>query len=166
MATKNKKIKIELTPQQFRDLLLLVSLGTFVKESVDDITGEDYTKTNQTLESLCRLAYEHGLNNLVEKFEDHFVPTASLEKEEEAIIDMFTEDSFWEDLVLYLGRRDFLRSLTNKEIVKLAKVQWLPDKVRRFYRKWEEEFTKHGLARLDIVPNPDLDNKKGDKDIG
>ena len=164
MASKNKKIKIELTPQQFHDLLLFVSLGTFMKEGVDEITGEDYNKTRRILNSLYRLAYKHELDNLVEKFKNYFLPTTSLEQEEEAIIDTFIEDSFWENLVTYLGRRDFFRFLSNEERINLAKTQWLPDNIRQFYQKWEEEFANHGLNRLGIVSDSDLNDKEEDKD--
>ena len=161
---KNKKIKIELTPQQFRDLLLLVGLGTFMKESVDELLDKDLTKTNQTLKSLYRLAYEHGLNNLVEKFENHIVPTTPLAKEEAFIIDTFIEDHFWDALVTHLGKRDFYRSLTDQEKIDLMQNQWLPDKVYEFYQKWEEEFDKHGLERLGIVFGLDLNDKEEDTD--
>ncbi len=164
MATKNKKIKIELTLKQFHDLLLLVSLGTFMKEGVDEVTGEDFRKTRRILNSLYRLAYKNGLDNLVEKIEDYFFPTTALEQEEEVIIDTFIEDSFWETLVTYLGRRDFFRFLSNEKRINLAKTRWLPECIRPFYREWEEEFAKHGLDRLGIIPDSDLNNEEEDKD--
>ena len=112
--------------------------------------GEDWKIEDQYLPFL-KLARNLGYSNLIEIFNGSLIPSNRLCKKEEEIISKYTDDEFWNDLEVRLGQRDFTESLTKEEIENIKKNFWLPDRVHKYYRKYEKEFGKYGIQRLRIM---------------
>jgi hypothetical protein len=147
---KRNRILVKLTPKEFEKLLLLVCIGTYIKEAVDEMRGEDIKKTREIEDLLLKITIQKKLNHLAEEFMETVVPTDGFEEKYMQILEKFLEDDFWDRLVLYLGQRDFWRRLSEKEKEKVKKQKFLPDRIEEFYGKWEREFEKYGLERIEI----------------
>ncbi|MFA5838942.1 MAG: hypothetical protein WC849_03325 [Candidatus Paceibacterota bacterium] len=147
-------MKIELTKEQYKELLLLVLLGSWVRGGVADIRGE-YSKEMDELEEhlLCE-AKNFGLADSVEQFEGHIVPSDRLSKEYEEIIEEYNDDEFWGGLSRRLGQRDFERTVTKEEKQYMKDNNgWFPERIHEIYEKYEKEFEKYGIDRLEIKEN-------------
>jgi len=68
----------------------------------------------------------------------------------ERALEEYNEAEFWEALMVQMGKRDFFRSMTEKEKHVLEEEAWLPERIQEMYQKYDDEFSKHGLERLEI----------------
>jgi len=147
---KNDTLKIEFSREDFKDLLLLVLIGTYLKEAVEEIEGKDFEKTREIEKFLLKCAYDKNWNEIAEVFYNNLVPTEELCQEYERIIDEFNNDQFWYELSRRLGQRDFEREMTEEDKEFIKKEGYLPDKINQYYQKYEKEFEKYGIERLEI----------------
>lgn len=146
-------MKIELTKNQYRDLLLSVIIGEYIREAVDEQNGKDIRNTHDMENYLMSLAKDFDSEDMVENFEGEFlVPSDKVIKEyHDHYIEEFEEESFWHNLITRLGQRDFDKNATKAELEKVKKNEgWLTDVIDTYYEKYENEFEKNGVGRLGI----------------
>lgn len=140
-------MKFELTESQYRTLVKVVYLGTWMVNATK--TGEDIDQTFEDMEQLVfALSKEIDMSDWIEyddKFEKYF-PTRYLEDEVHQFIKEYDDDVFWEELINRLARRDLFREI--------GPVSQLSDDnfSRQFELEaaYEKEFAKHGLKNLEI----------------
>ncbi len=147
-----KTINLNLSEEQFRDLLICVLIGSWVKESVLSYSDENYGQIKID-KLLLNIAKQEKLDELFEEFNGEILPSNLLADEAEKIIDDFSEDEFWHNLVIYLGKRDFWRTVNGEEAEEIAKSKIMPKRIDSFYKKYEDEFAQHGIERLEINEN-------------
>lgn len=143
-------MQLDLTKEQFKELLLNVMIGVYVRGAVADSRDEDFQQYEEFEKFLLEQARKAGWEEFVEDFRNTILPSDSLSEEEEEIMEAYDEDEFWHRLNLLLGQRDFYRSLGKEEAKELKKSHRLPDRVHEFYQKWWEEFEQYGIERLEI----------------
>ena len=152
--TKNKeKIAVEVTKKDFKELLLATMLYSWVRGGLADQKGEDFKQYERLEEILLRVADEHGFVDIAEKFKGTLVPADTLSHTIEDLVEESDDDTFWHELVVRLGKRDFYQTLTSEEKHALAKEDWLPERVQEIYEKYEQEFEEYGLGRLTLDEN-------------
>ena len=134
--------------------MLLVLLGSWVRGDVADMRGE-YSKEMDELEEylLCE-AKNFNLGDLAEQFEGHTAPSDELSEKYEEIIEEYNDDEFWTQLSRRLGQRDFARTINKEEGQHMKDNDgWFPERIHEIYEKYDKEFEKHGIDRLEIKEN-------------
>lgn len=145
-------MKINLTKKQYRDLLLSVVIGTYIRESVDEQNGRDFREVSEVQDYLISLAKEFDAEDLTQNFEGHLMISDKLSEEyHDLYIEEFEEESFWFNLINRLGLRDFSKHATQEErqVVK-DNEGWLSGVIDPYYAKYEKEFEKYGIERLTV----------------
>jgi len=144
-------MKIDLTEKQFKELLLLVSIGTYIKGAIEDMKGKYYDEA-RVMGYLLGYAKEFGLEDMAEIFEGKLIQSDKFSEKVDKMMDEYDEDEFWHRLVMYLGKRDFFRETTKEELAEIKKDEfgWLPKKIQEYYARYEKEFEGHGVERLGI----------------
>lgn len=142
---------MSLSEQEFRELVLLVAIGAHVRNGVLDSNDEYEPSRDEMLEKkLLALAAEAELP-FVKKHADHYDVDMSLEMEQLDIIDAYDDDTFWDELEVRLGQRDFDRTMTPLDDQFLSENHGLlPDRIHAIYDQYAEEFEKYGIDRLEI----------------
>ena len=146
-------MKIEISKEQLTEMLLSAMFYNWILGGLADSKGEDFEKYEKLEGFLLKVARENNLNDLVEEFHDTLVPTDELSKFQEEIMEEYDEDTFWHELEVALGKRDFWRTVTPEEKEEMKKKDWLPERIREIYGKYTKEFEKYGIDRLEIKNN-------------
>jgi len=144
-------MKIEFTKKQYRELMLLVLLGSWVRGGVADINGKYTPKMDEIEDYLAEQAQEAGLDYLIEDFEGKIMSCETLSKQCEKIIEEYNDDEFWIQLERRLGQRDFYRTITDEEKREMKENNgWFPERIHKIYKKYEDEFIKNGVDGLEV----------------
>ena len=146
-------MQIELSKEQFKEILLAAMLYSFIRGGLADDKGEDFKKYEELENYLLKIAEENGCKNLVEEFHDQLIPSDELSELEEEIMSDYDDDALWSELITRLGRRDFFRTVTPDEDKEMGKRDWLPDRAQGFFDKYNKEFEENGVERLEIKEN-------------
>jgi hypothetical protein len=146
---------LEIDPADYRTLLEMVNLATYVSQYHARGGREDWLEAFDTLsDKILARAEEFGCGDLVEEDaeSDHLVPVLDYEEEsfyKECVDDML-DRCFWEDLVGRLSDRDMARSM--------GKTKWenLPEaeKAKRREKQdqvWWKEFESNGIENLECI---------------
>jgi len=144
-------MELKLNNEQFRELLIDVVIGTYIREAVLDARGEDFEDVGKLQEYLLFVAKDFNAEDMVENFKGSLIPSEKVcEEYHDKNIEEYNDNEFWHRLETDLGKRDFLKTLTDEERKKIEKDGWLPDRVNEFYDRYAKEFEKHGIERLYI----------------
>lgn len=146
---------LEIDPKDYRTLLEMINLATYVSQYHARGGREDWLEAFDTLsDKILAKAGEFGCGDLVEEDteSDHLVPVFDYEEEsffKECVDDML-DRCFWEDLVGRLTDRDMARSLGQ------AKWESLPETEKAKRREkndqvWWKEFEAHGIENLECI---------------
>ena len=145
-------MRIELSRDQYRDLLLTVIIGTYIREAVAEMHEEDMDKINALQTFMLSQASNFSSDDMVENFEGVLIPSEKVcEQYHDDIIEEYNNEEFWHRLETDLGHRDFWKTVSNEEHRQIEKDEWLPDRVHKFYEKYEQEFETNGIKNLKIV---------------
>lgn len=155
-------MKINLTKKQYRDLLLSVVIGTYIRGAVDEQEGKDFSKVEEVEKYLFSLAKEFDSEDLVEEFHDRLIPSQTMiEEYHDHYIEEYDEDHFWHELTTRLGQRDFETHATDEERKKVEENDgWLFDVIDKYYQRYDDEFEKRGIERLVLLDLKTAPKKK------
>ena len=69
----------------------------------------------------------------------------------QGVMNDYDDEIFWDKLELCLGKRDFLRTITEEEKKQIKKNDgFLPDRIHEIYDRWRDKFEKNGIERLEL----------------
>ncbi len=144
-------MEIKLTKEQYEDLVKLVYLGNWM---INAIRVHDLVEKFEELEQYIFSFYnEFGLKDYIEYDEEdkRFYPTRKFEMESEAqeYRAEYDNDTFWDNLINRLASRDFVKKYEEHAIKKMT-IEEIIEKHNSFAKKYEEEFEKYGIDRLEI----------------
>lgn len=145
-------MKINFTKEQFERLMKLVYLGNWMANAH---RTDDIIKKYEELEHyIFSFAKDFGLEKYVDDEEakdGKFYPTRYFEEETDVnkLHDEYDNDTFWDEIVDRLARRDFIRKYGIKAIQKMSLEQRI-EKEYEFEKEYEKEIDKHGIERLEI----------------
>ena len=146
-------MKIEFTKDQYKALIRLVMLGTNVETAVLESRGEPYEKVYDLEDYLLARVEKFELDALAEKEGDEIFPAKKLEDEIDRLMREYDDDTFWYKLETELGQRDFYETLSFKDMRSIKEGETeMPESVIEFYEKYADEFDRHRVDRLRIVP--------------
>ncbi len=153
---------ISLTKEQFRELLLLASLGNHVRRDAFVADGQyDPERDEVLISTMYEIAYEAGIgdveidgSNRSEENSGAITPTQDFEESVHTILEDFSDEQFWRELSLLLGQRDLERSITHDERLdaELNSIQ-LPMRLYELCERYDKEFETFGIDRLEINEN-------------
>jgi len=151
---KGCKIKIELTREQYKELIKLVYLGEWLANA-HCISRED-EKFNDIANYIYSYAADFGLEDLVEydRKSREYYPTAEFDEDPEVrqFIDKYNNENFWDELTNRMAVRDFVRKYGKAAINKMTWEERI-EKEDPFIEKYQEEFAENGLMNLGIIYN-------------
>jgi len=153
---KNKTMKIELTKEQYLNLLKMAHIANSVLGILGDVLPEpEYKEKSNEAESLedyfLSYARDFGCDNLVEDFHGKTLMKDEIYEKIQEIMDEYDDYIFWNELEVRMGKRDFERTMTeeDKKYIKENK-GWYPERIHDIYEKYRKEFETHGIDRLEI----------------
>lgn len=144
-------MQIELTNEQYKDLAVLVALGTWVREGIEDMDGAPPSRWANLEKRILFVAINENIPNVAEVFEGQIVPADELSHECEEIMEEYNDLQFFHELTLRLGQRDFYREASKEDIKYIEDHHGLmPEKIHTYYRKYDDEFEENDIDRLEI----------------
>jgi len=139
-----KKVNLELSADQYKELLKLVYVGDWVLDEPENIVLNDLVQT------IFSKAHDAGLKKMVEFDKDLelFLPSLEFDEEVIGIVDDYEEECFWDHLIYRLSDRDVDKKLGKKaENMSMEEKMELIDPVTEKYIK---EFEEHGLDNVKV----------------
>lgn len=145
-------MRINLTKKQYRDLLLSVVIGVYIREAVDEQEGKDFRGVDDVQKYLLSFAKDFDSEDMVEDFGGDLVVSDKMSEEyHDHYIEEFEQDAFWHNLTTALGQRDYEKYATTEEKKEVEKNDgWLTGIIDKYYEKYEKEFEENGIDRLEI----------------
>jgi hypothetical protein len=157
-------MKVEITKEEYRDLLDLLHIAHWVM--IAHKTGEDprTEKYEKTMQKFYSLAEEFGYSSLIDfdpKIEKYF-PTRTFEETSPSweFIDEFVDDTFWDELIDRLTKRDLERQVGGYEILRTLSMEARLALEAPIEERYAEEFNRNGLDNVAIVEQFGLDATK------
>ncbi len=146
-------MKIELSKEELRQLIVLTMLGANIETTVLEMHGQPFSLAYALEDKLLALAADEGLSAMAERTADgRPVPSRRLAGEIERVMREYDDDTFWFKLETELGLRDFYETLDFKEMRAIKEGdEPMPESVHEFYEKYADEFEQYGADRLRIV---------------
>ncbi|MFW6303600.1 MAG: hypothetical protein ACOC2L_03170 [Candidatus Sumerlaeota bacterium] len=150
-------MKIELTREEFRNLLDMVYMADWVMNAHTTQLREETAPYKEIEQKILSYAEEMGFQELVQHDEKsgRFFPSAKYEQEAKSMefIEQFTDQSFWDDLIGRLADRDAIKMAGGIEAYR----DWPLEKKFRILedleRKYIDAFQKKGLNALKLSPS-------------
>ena len=146
----DKKITLEFSKDQYRDLLSLVFFGKWVAETEDN---EERSSSLENLEQqILASAGAKESNELVayDKEADYYNYATAFEEKLLEQLDEYDDAQFWEALVSRLTMRDMQLKYTEKEIEKLSEEQGTKE-VEAIQKRYFDEFDANDIDNLKLV---------------
>ncbi|MEI6498500.1 MAG: hypothetical protein WCO23_00910 [bacterium] len=152
-------MKIELTKEQYKNLIITNAIGNAVFGILgDSLEDTDYKTRSNTMDKLedylLSFAKEFDLNDLTEEFNNKTVLNEEYYEEKiQPILTDFEEVSLFDDLSNELAKRDFRRDHSRAEIREMTKENggYFGVEMYDYEKKYWDEFEKYGYDRLEIV---------------
>lgn len=149
-------MKVDLTKEQYECLIKAVEAGNSVYGILGDNVSDEYKKQSVQIEMLQKYLLGHasdfGMEHMVDTYMGELILSDGFSKELGEAMDDYDDETFWNELEALLGQRDFDRTTTAKEQEEIKKNGgWYPDRIHKLYEKWNKEFEKNGIERLEIV---------------
>lgn len=133
------------------ELLTLLHVGAHALEEAGSATSINLRSLETLILARVRDA---GAPELVFEEEGKLVPSEEVRTAAHKLFDDFIEESFWEELISRLAKRDFLQTLTIDDAARLEdEDEDLPPRAREHRTPYEREFDTFGLDRLKIDKN-------------
>lgn len=146
---------LEIDPRDYRTLLEMVNLATYVSQYHARGGREDWLEAFDSLsDKILAQAAEYSCGDLIEEDTEsnHLVPVFEYEEEsffKECVDDML-DRCFWEDLVGRLSDRDLSRSMGNAKWDSLSETEKAKRRESTDSRWWKE-FEAHGIENLECI---------------
>ncbi|MDI6739610.1 MAG: hypothetical protein QME74_04520 [Candidatus Edwardsbacteria bacterium] len=140
-------MKINLTKDQFRDLLALVYLGEWLVNTYEK--DKRRFVLEKTQQRLYGLASDNGCGDWIahDPREKRLVPTAAMDKALSPFIDLYDENVFWDQLAERLAERDLIRDRGHDAVHEMDDAAY-DAALRPYLDRWWDKIDRHGLDRL------------------
>ncbi len=152
-------MKIELTKDQYRDLLSLAYLGEWVANAYEKERRRFLLA--ETQQRLYSLAGDAGCGDWIatDPTEQRLVPSAAMEKALGPLIDAYDDHAFWDLLAERLAERDLVVERGHDAVHELTDDQY-DEALQPHLDRWWDELDEHGLDRLAAGQQPGRHRRK------
>jgi len=153
MKVSKNNMQIELSKKQYWHLLRAVYMADWMANAICEADMEEDKGIEEIQDYVFSFAKEMGFEKYVqydEGLKEHFA-TFDLEDEQSvrSHIDRYDEHITWENLVDWLGDRDFSRKYSEEEIKNMSREEYFIKRME-CETPWEEELAEYGLERITI----------------
>ena len=138
--------KIELTRDQFLQMMKLVYLGRWMANSHKDDPDKSFEELEQHIFSF---ASGYGFTNLVEFDNNYqrFFPAVELEDTMDAFIQDYDDYTFWDELAWRMAERDFTQKFDHAQVLCMTSDEIFREK-NNLADKYFEEFSSNGIDKI------------------
>ncbi|NVO21553.1 MAG: hypothetical protein HXX13_17760 [Bacteroidetes bacterium] len=147
---EEKKITIELTQGQYKDLVKLMSIGNLV---TDEVSDDESLSGFAQVQQLILASSGKGKGNTYiayDKKDDEYFLAEDFETGLIELMDEYDESRFWENLVMRLTLRDLQKKFSEKEL------REMPDdkgnqELEQIHSYYINEFDDNDLDNLKVI---------------
>jgi hypothetical protein len=111
-------MNIELTKEQFANILRAVYIANDIIGLISDMVSEDYKKQygemDELREYLLKCAEKNGFKEFIDYYKEHIIPSDKLYEEMDKIKEDYEDFIFWDELEYRLALRDLEQKLTEE----------------------------------------------------
>jgi len=146
-------MQIDFSKDEYRTFLGILEIADWILFAHQTDKPQDRKHYQDFEQKIFAYAEAFGASDLIvydEKYKQYF-PTREYDENSPVrpFIDEFENDCFWTELAERLSDRDMLRELGEKKIRRMtAQERFMTH--QEFEQKYQEEFEKHGIDRLQI----------------
>ena len=146
-------MQIDFSKEQYRTFLGILEIADWVLFAHRTDEPEDRKRYHDFEQKIFSHAEAFGFSNLI-MYDDElgeYFPTREHDENSPVrpFIDEFEDATLWDELIERLANRDMLHKLGEKKIQSMTREQRLRAYLD-FEGKYEQEFEKHGVERLQI----------------
>lgn len=148
-------MKINISKKQYHQLIQACDLTSSILGLLGDMVSDEYKKMSDEHEEfeqyILQYAKEMGYEDKVDSYKDRLFLVDGGNTEFDETLEDYDDYIFWSELETRLGKRDFFRTMTEAEKKEMDENNgWYPDRIHELYKKYGEEFQKHGLDRVEV----------------
>jgi hypothetical protein len=139
-----KKVNLELSSEQYKELIKLVYIGDWVIDEPENIV------LNDLVQVVFSKAKDAGHESLIEFDKDMnlYMPSQTFDDEVVEIVDDYEEECFWDHLIYRMADKDLVAKLGDKA-EKLTNEERI-DMIDPISEKYVKEFEENGIDNLVI----------------
>jgi hypothetical protein len=139
-----KKVNLELSSEQYKELIKLVYIGDWVIDEPENIV------LNDLVQVVFSKAKDAGHESLIEfdKEMNLYMPSQAFDDEVVEIVDDYEEECFWDHLIYRMSEKDLEAKLGDKA-EKLTNEERI-DMIDPISEKYVKEFEENGIDNLVI----------------
>ena len=147
-------MKINFTKKQYWNLIRATYMADWMANAICEADMKEDDGIKEIRDYIFSFAKEMGYEDFVEYSADMGKYYATFDLDDEPsirkLIERYDEYAFWDEIVEYLGERDFFNKYSKEAIKKMSDEE-------RFSKRmecqdvWGKEFEKYGIERLDIT---------------
>lgn len=139
-----KKVNLELSAEQYKELIKLVYIGDWVIDEPENIV------LNDLVQVVFSKAKDAGLESLIEfdKEMNLYMPSQAFDDEVVEIVDDYEEECFWDHLIYRMADKDLVAKMGD-EAEKLTNEERI-DLIDPISEKYVKEFEENGIDNLII----------------
>jgi hypothetical protein len=139
-----KKVNLELSPEQYKELIRLVYIGEWVIDEPENMV------LNDLIQVMFSKAKDAGHGSLVDfdKEMNLYMPSAAFDEEVVEIVDDYEEECFWDHLIYRMANKD-LEAKLGEKADKLTNEERI-DLIDPISEKYVKEFEENGIDNLVI----------------
>jgi len=148
-------MNIEITKEEYRDLLDILHMAEWMMhahETERDSVSAPYDRVIQKLYGLAKAMGQESLVSYDADAQEYF-PTREFDDTTASweIIDQFTEETFWDELIHRLTDRDLARAAGGYEQLENLSMSERFIMEAPVIERYSQEFEQRGLERLEVV---------------
>jgi hypothetical protein len=147
-------INIKFSKEQYKQLVEMMYLGEWMINACRN-PNETIKKYEELEQHVYSFAEKANLEHCIEYDEKskNYYPTRWLEMESEVeqYREEFEEETFWDELIERLSQRDLINEVGWEAVEKMDPIARMK-KQDPLRTKYGDEFEKHGLSTLAVVP--------------
>jgi hypothetical protein len=152
-SPKGSSMQVDFSKEEYRTFLEILEIADWVLFAHRTDEPENRKKYHNFEQKIFRFAEEMGFRNLIMYDEEmgKYFPTREHDENSSVMpfIEEFEEATFWDELADRLADRDMLRKIGEKKLLSMTREQRFLAHCD-FEEKYQEEFQKHGIERLEI----------------
>jgi hypothetical protein len=139
-----KKVNLELSSEQYKELIKLVYIGDWVIDEPENIV------LNDLVQVVFSKAKDAGHESLIEfdKEMNLYMPSQAFDDEVVEIVDDYEEECFWDHLIYRMADKDLVAKMGDKAD-KLTNEERI-DLIDPISEKYVKEFEENGIDNLVI----------------
>ena len=143
-------IEIKLSKEQYKDLVQMIYLAAhFAEASESEKQMGGFGAVAQAVYSLAQKAGSTDWVGFDPIRKEYFYKPA-LEEALQPMVEGYDDQAFWSELADRMMLRDFEKSFGPEALEKMDPAE-VYEKQEPFLAKYEEEFSRHGIDRLEIA---------------